>query len=159
MVHSQCTYIIQVHFDLCNIICLRPLQQNFIHFIKMTIEFDDKMPHLDYKQLGRVGGWHWAVGNGTGIPYIMTFIEMCCCTGKVGFSSSVIETRGLWNSVSVMGTLLETKYRIRVFGLLLYSEIWERFLVSRISAALGFCRLRAPLSMDRVILSCEYTHL
>ena len=43
----------------------------------MTIEFDDKMPHQDYKQLGRVGGGHWAVGNGTGIPYIMAFIEMC----------------------------------------------------------------------------------
>ena len=58
MVHVQCTYIIQVHFDYCNIICLamRPLQQNFTHYIKMTIEFDDKMQHLDNKQLGRVGG-------------------------------------------------------------------------------------------------------
>ena len=58
MVHVQRTYIIQVHFDYCNIICLavRPLQQNSTHYIKMTIEFDDKMQHLDNKQLGRVGG-------------------------------------------------------------------------------------------------------
>ena len=74
---------------------------------------------LDNKQLGRVGGGHWAKGNnGTGTPYSMAFIEMCCCTGRVGFSSSVTETRGVWNSISVMGILLETKYRIRVFGLL-----------------------------------------
>lgn len=84
----------------------------------MTVEFDDKMQHLDNKQLGRVGGGHWAKGNGTGIPYIMAFMEMCCCKGRVGFSSSIIETRGVWNSVSVMAILLETKYRIRVFGLL-----------------------------------------
>ena len=73
---------------------------------------------LDNKQLGRVGGGHWAKGNGTGTLYSMAFIEMCCCTGRVGFSSSVIETRGIWNSISVKGILLETKYRIRVFGLL-----------------------------------------
>ena len=58
MVHVQRTYIIQVHFDYCNIICLavRPLQQNSTHYIKVTIEFDDKMQHLDNEQLGRVGG-------------------------------------------------------------------------------------------------------
>ena len=84
----------------------------------MTIESDDKMQHLDNKQLGRVGGGHWAKGNGTGLPYIMPFIEMYYCTGTVGFSISVIGTRGVWNSVSVMEILLETKYRIRVFGLL-----------------------------------------
>ena len=42
---------------------MQPLQQNVIHYIKMTIEFDDKMPHLDNKQMGRVGGGHWAEGN------------------------------------------------------------------------------------------------
>ena len=48
MVHVQRTYIIQVHFDYCNIICLamRPLQQNFTHYIKMTMEFEDKLQHL-----------------------------------------------------------------------------------------------------------------
>ena len=48
MVHVQCTYIIQVHFDYCNIICLamQPLQQNFTHYIKMTMEFEDKLQHL-----------------------------------------------------------------------------------------------------------------
>ena len=114
------THVIQVPFDYCNIICLamRPLQQNFIHNIKMTVTFDDKMPHLYNKQLGRVGGGYWAKGKGRGFPYIMAFIEMCCCSGTVGFSSSVIGTRGVWNSVSVMGIPLETKYRIRVFGLL-----------------------------------------
>ena len=156
---------------------MRPLQQNFTHYIKMTMEFEDKLQHLapvvqkvdnaiqrinlypldsiiinnyqrnqllvplivihwiviyavdsaiqllnnwalDNKQLGRVGEGHWAKGTGTGTLYSMAFIEMCCCTERVGFSSSVTETRGVWNSISVMVILLETKYRIRVFGLL-----------------------------------------
>ena len=84
----------------------------------MTIEFDDKFHTWTVNNWGGWVGGHWAKGNGTGIPYIMAFIEMYCCTGRVGFLSSVIETRGVRNSVSVMGIFMETKYRIRVFGLL-----------------------------------------
>ena len=51
---------------------LGPLQQTFIHFIKMTIEFDDKMPHQDYSCINNWGGWvvdigQWVMAQGSHI--------------------------------------------------------------------------------------------
>ena len=51
---------IQVHFDYCNIICLGPLQQNFIHYIKMTIEFGDKCHTWT---VNNWGGWVGGIGQ------------------------------------------------------------------------------------------------
>lgn len=57
--YSAHTYI-QVHFDYCNIICLGPLQQNFIHYIKMTIEFGDKCHTWT---VNNWGGWVGGIGQ------------------------------------------------------------------------------------------------